>query len=74
MFRAKCFQGDSGGGLMTQLDDGRWVLLGVASIATGCTELLKKESVAKGQVHTSVAFYGADIAHFTGFFLPLVHV
>ncbi|VDN49467.1 unnamed protein product [Gongylonema pulchrum] len=67
-------KGDSGGGLMAQLDDGRWVLLGVVSSGNDCPNLLSKKTVAKGQIYTNVALYGADIARFTGFFISPVQV
>ncbi|VDK75118.1 unnamed protein product [Gongylonema pulchrum] len=66
--------GDSGGGLMAQTDDGRWVLLGINSFSGSCRELFRKTNIPAIQGHTNVALYAADIARFTGFFLPLVHV
>ncbi|VDK64879.1 unnamed protein product [Gongylonema pulchrum] len=71
--RDQIFQGDSGGGLMTQLDDGRWVLLGVVSYGSKCSMLLSRNAVAKAQTYTNVAFYGTDIARFTGFFISPMH-
>ncbi|VDN35174.1 unnamed protein product [Gongylonema pulchrum] len=69
------FHGDSGGGLMSQLDDGRWVLLGINSSSSSlCRELLTRKALPTAQGHTNVAFYAADIARFTDFFLPLMQV
>ncbi|VDK38337.1 unnamed protein product [Gongylonema pulchrum] len=65
-------EGDSGGGLMAQLDDGRWVLIGINSLSGPCAELFRREQSPAIQVHTNVALYAADIARFTGFLLPLV--
>ncbi|VDN19125.1 unnamed protein product [Gongylonema pulchrum] len=59
---------------MAHLDDGRWVLLGVISFGTDCSKLLRRNVVARAQTYTNVALYGADIAHFTGFFLPPVYL
>ncbi|VDN29589.1 unnamed protein product [Gongylonema pulchrum] len=67
------FQGDSGGGVMAQLYDGRWVLLGIHAVGHVCQYPPGNyRPILQG--HTSVALHAADIARFTGLFLPLVHV
>uniref|UniRef100_A0A1I7V676 Peptidase S1 domain-containing protein n=1 Tax=Loa loa TaxID=7209 RepID=A0A1I7V676_LOALO len=50
--------GDSGGGLMVQLHNGRWLLLGVASYGSSCDKLLKKIAQPLAQVYTNVKMYG----------------
>ncbi|VDK61623.1 unnamed protein product [Gongylonema pulchrum] len=58
---------------MAQLDDGRWVALGIHVFSHYCKLLPPGNYTPKKQGHTSVALHAADIARFTGFFLPMVH-
>ncbi|VDK54714.1 unnamed protein product, partial [Gongylonema pulchrum] len=56
---------------MAQLDDGRWVVLGIHVLSHFCHHLDIKYYEPSKQAHTSVALHAADIARFTGFFLPM---
>ncbi|VBB27729.1 unnamed protein product [Acanthocheilonema viteae] len=62
--------GDSGGGLMVQIHDGRWLLLGIVSYGTSCDGLFQKEAQPLAQVYTNVKMYSGEIDKFTGYFLP----
>uniref|UniRef100_A0A1I7V673 Peptidase S1 domain-containing protein n=1 Tax=Loa loa TaxID=7209 RepID=A0A1I7V673_LOALO len=62
--------GDSGGGLMVQLHNGRWLLLGVASYGSSCDKLLKKIAQPLAQVYTNVKMYGGEIDKFIEYLLP----
>ncbi|VDK25403.1 unnamed protein product [Anisakis simplex] len=61
--RSAC-TGDSGGGLVSESDDGRWVLLGVISYGSSCTQLLQNAK-PRAQVYTSLLYYTAFIDRFT---------
>uniref|UniRef100_A0A183H882 Peptidase S1 domain-containing protein n=1 Tax=Onchocerca flexuosa TaxID=387005 RepID=A0A183H882_9BILA len=62
--------GDSGGGLMAQLHDGRWLLLGISSYGTSCKKLADKAAQPLVQVYTDIRMYSGEIDKFTGYFLP----
>ncbi|MCP9258943.1 hypothetical protein DINM_001933 [Dirofilaria immitis] len=62
--------GDSGGGLMAQLHDGRWLLLGISSYGSPCKRLLERTTQPLVQVYTDVKMYSGEIDKFTGYFLP----
>uniref|UniRef100_A0A8R1Y588 Peptidase S1 domain-containing protein n=1 Tax=Onchocerca volvulus TaxID=6282 RepID=A0A8R1Y588_ONCVO len=62
--------GDSGGGLMAQLHNGRWLLLAVTSYGRSCEKLLKKRIQPLAQVYTDIRMYSGEIDKFTGYLLP----
>uniref|UniRef100_A0A0R3RNM4 Peptidase S1 domain-containing protein n=1 Tax=Elaeophora elaphi TaxID=1147741 RepID=A0A0R3RNM4_9BILA len=62
--------GDSGGGLMVQLHNGRWLLLGIVSYGSSCDALFEKKEKPMAQVYTNVEMYRGEIDQFTGYFLP----
>uniref|UniRef100_A0AAF5PQI7 Peptidase S1 domain-containing protein n=2 Tax=Wuchereria bancrofti TaxID=6293 RepID=A0AAF5PQI7_WUCBA len=62
--------GDSGAGLMVQLHNGRWLLLGIVSYGSSCDKLLQKRAQPLAQVYTNVKMYRGEIDKFTEYFLP----
>uniref|UniRef100_A0A183DHP4 Peptidase S1 domain-containing protein n=1 Tax=Gongylonema pulchrum TaxID=637853 RepID=A0A183DHP4_9BILA len=64
------FQGDSGGGLMTQNANGNWVLLGVTSYGSDCEQLLNMSVKPRAQTFTNVRLYSFIIDRFTGMSTP----
>ncbi|CAG9540385.1 unnamed protein product [Cercopithifilaria johnstoni] len=66
--------GDSGGGLMVQLHDGRWLLRGIVSYGTSCNKLVEKKAQPSAQVYTDIKMYGGEIDRFTKYFLPWEYI
>uniref|UniRef100_A0A1I8EJE7 Peptidase S1 domain-containing protein n=1 Tax=Wuchereria bancrofti TaxID=6293 RepID=A0A1I8EJE7_WUCBA len=66
----RSFSGDSGAGLMVQLHNGRWLLLGIVSYGSSCDKLLQKRAQPLAQVYTNVKMYRGEIDKFTEYFLP----
>uniref|UniRef100_A0A183VFL6 Peptidase S1 domain-containing protein n=1 Tax=Toxocara canis TaxID=6265 RepID=A0A183VFL6_TOXCA len=59
-------QADSGGGLLIQNTDERWIVLGVISFGTSCYDLFSAKSRPRAQVYTSLWYHNADIDSFIG--------
>ncbi|VDM50851.1 unnamed protein product [Toxocara canis] len=55
--------GDSGGGLVSENEEGRWVLHGVVSYGSDCGHLIKNGQ-PRAQVYCSVSYYAASIDRF----------
>lgn len=55
---------------MVQLYDGRWILLGIVSYGSSCSQLFEMNVKPLVQVYTNVKMYSGQIDKFTEYILP----